>query len=122
MPILKKLRAKLNASKAKLKSNRKAKKTSEKKVAKKPIASRLSKLQRAGETWSAYQTRIGNKKTVKQAQKKKKKAAKVIAKNTKKRGSDAKYGRDSKTGKIINLKTGKVMPKYAKPVKVKKKK
>ena len=38
-----------------------------------------------------------------------------------KTSSSAKYGRDAKTGKIYSLKTGKVMPKYAKPIRVKRK-
>tara|TARA_R100000655_G_scaffold53926_1_gene91893 strand:+ start:505 stop:906 length:402 start_codon:yes stop_codon:yes gene_type:complete len=118
MPILKKLRSKL---KQRLTGGKKksTSKNNKKKVtlknSKKPTTPKRKKVtysstprQRAGETWSAYQIRIGNKKVVKKANKAKKKMNKTIAKNTKKRGRPARWGVDAKTGKVIDLKTGKV--------------
>ena len=121
MPILKKLRSKL---KQRLTGGKKksTSKNNKKKVtlknSKKPTTPKRKKVtysstprQRAGETWSAYQIRIGNKKAVKQRDKKQKKHAKTIAKNAKKRGRPARWGIDVKTGKVYDLKTGKVRKK-----------
>lgn len=126
MPILKKLRAKLkqrltggkkkstskNGNKKGTPKNGNGNKkptTPRKKLVRKTYAS--TPRQRAGETWSAYQIRIGNKKAVKQRDKKQKKHAKTIAKNAKKRGRPARWGIDVKTGKVYDLKTGKVRKK-----------
>ena len=125
MPILKKLRSKIKKKIATRKTLRatkkgltamektykkgvkkvakdytKAVKAKRKSVKKKPITSRLSKLQRAGESWSAWKKRTGKGSEVKARDKKQAAAKKAKAKATKKRGTSAKYSRDSKTGKI----------------------
>ena len=126
MPILKKLRSKLiqrltggkkkstskNGNKKGTPKNGNGNKkptTPRKKLVRKTYAS--TPRQRAGETWSAYQIRIGNKKVVTKANKAKKKMNKTIAKNTKKRGRPPRWGIDVKTGKVYDLKTGKVRKK-----------